>query len=99
MVATETFSIGSLRGVGWPVTSSTDPNLFHRGSGTLSRSMREELPDSAFALPKLRKYPVISRGHAISAKARATQGLKRGWINKTEYKNIVSKANKFLNKN
>jgi hypothetical protein len=44
------------------------------------------------------KYPVNTRGRAISAKGRAKQQLKRGRISKSQYSTIVAKANKKLGK-
>jgi hypothetical protein len=37
----------------------------------LSSSERNSLPDSAFALPKTRQYPIHDRSHAINALARS----------------------------
>ena len=98
MVATQqSLSIGTLQGQGMVKVQGFPIRPFHRGSGVLSRSMRKNLPSSAFGLPKQRKYPITSRGHAIAAKSRATEGLRKKWINKAEYNKIVAKANKKLN--
>jgi len=60
----------------------------------LTAAQRRRLPARVFGLPKQRKYPINDRGHAIAAKGRATEGLRRGWINTAEYKKIVRKADK-----
>jgi hypothetical protein len=39
----------------------------------LTTSMRNRLPDSAFAIPEERKYPIEDRPHAANAKARVAQ--------------------------
>lgn len=39
----------------------------------LTTKKRSKLPDSAFALPKERAYPIMDRAHAIAAKSRAEQ--------------------------
>lgn len=45
---------------------------------TLSGGARKELPDSAFALPKKRKYPIHDKAHVRNALARAAQQIKAG---------------------
>lgn len=56
----------------------------------------------SFGLPATKgkpgKYPLNTRGRAISAKGRAKQQLKRGRLSKGQYTKIVSKANKKLGK-
>lgn len=47
---------------------------------------------------KAGKYPVNTRGRAISAKGRAKQQLKKGRLSKSQYSTIVAKANKKLGK-
>lgn len=44
----------------------------------LSGSARKKLPDSAFALPSKRKYPIHDKAHVRNAMARASQMMKRG---------------------
>ncbi len=66
--------------------------------GKLSTDARKELPDSDFALPAERKYPVENRAHAANAKARARQMLNRGTISQAEYDKICAKADKELAK-
>ncbi len=97
MVATEeSISIGTLHGQGIVRGSGRPARMFHRGKGKLTRSMRDKLPSSSFGLPLQRKYPITSRSHAIAAKARATEGLRKKWINKAQYNKIVKKADRFL---
>ena len=97
MVATEeSLSIGTLKGQGLVKSHGLSARMFHRGKGRLTRSMRDKLPSSSFGLPKQRKYPITSRGHAIAAKGRAKEGLDKGWINKSQYNKIVKKADRFL---
>ncbi len=74
--------------------------------GRISTKARDKLPDKAFGLPKLRKYPlyklggdgklVPSRTHATNAKARARQGLDKGSLTRSQYASIVRKANLVL---
>jgi len=44
----------------------------------LSSAARNKLPDSAFALPSKRKYPIHDKAHVRAALQRAAQMLKRG---------------------
>ena len=44
----------------------------------LSSQARKKLPDSAFALPKKRKYPIHDKAHVRNALARAAQQIKAG---------------------
>lgn len=53
----------------------------------LSTAQRKRLPRSAFALPQRGEgeaerggFPIPDRSHAIQAKARATQGVKKGYL-------------------
>lgn len=73
--------------------------------GELSTSARNRLPDSAFALPRQRKYPlyrlvngklVPDGSHAANAKARARQQLDRGNLTRAQYARIVAKADRVL---
>lgn len=66
------------------------------GERKLSYQDREDLPDSVFALPKERKYPIIDANHAKNALARASRELERGNLTKAQYDKIVSKAHEFL---
>jgi hypothetical protein len=40
--------------------------------GKLTAWRRNRLPDSAFAIPEERKFPIEDRSHAANAKARAS---------------------------
>jgi hypothetical protein len=60
-------------------------------------SVRKHLPLSEFGLPGRRAYPVNDRAHAINAKARATQMVKRGYLSLSEAAKIKAKANRKLN--
>ena len=51
-----------------------------------------------FGLPSQKKYPLNTRGRAANAKGRAKQQLKRGRLSKSQYNQIVSRANKKLGK-
>ncbi len=64
----------------------------------LSTNAREKLPDSKFAEPEERKYPIEDRAHARNAKARASQAQKAGRMSKAEEKRIDRKADKVLRK-
>ena len=61
----------------------------------LTTSRRDKLPAKDFAGPD-GSYPVEDRGHAIAAKGRAKQMLKRGVLSKAAYEKIVGKANRKL---
>ena len=62
----------------------------------MSTASRKHLPDSEFALPGSRKYPVNDRAHAANAKARAQQQYNKGNISKSTLNKIDAKANKVL---
>lgn len=55
---------------------------------------RKSLPDSAFGLPKERKYPLAS-GHAGNAKARAEQQYHVGNLSKQQEQKIIERANRW----
>jgi phage portal protein BeeE len=63
----------------------------------LTTKKRNKLPDSAFAGPD-RSYPVFDKSHAVNAKARATQMIKKGKLTASQKKKIDKKANKILKK-
>lgn len=68
----------------------------------LTAKERRDLPARAFGIPSQRKYPVMvlgrdgepkfSKGHAVDAKARAMEGLEKGWIDTRQYNQIIRKA-------
>jgi len=55
-----------------------------------------KLRRSQFGLPGKRKYPMPDREHAINAKGRAKQQLKKGKLSRSAYDKIVAKANTIL---
>lgn len=57
----------------------------------LSTAKRDELPDSAFALPG-RRYPIPDAAHAKNAKARAAEMHNRGLLTKGEFEEVCRKA-------
>lgn len=64
----------------------------------LTTKKRDRLPDSAFALPKERKYPIYDKSHAVNAKARADQMEEKGIISKSTKLKIDRAANKVIKK-
>ena len=62
----------------------------------LTSKKRKALPARDFALPATRQYPVENKGHAVAAKARATQMANRGVISKATKAKIDAKANRKL---
>ena len=64
----------------------------------LSTEKRKKLPDSKFAEPDERKYPIEDKAHARNAKARASQAQNAGRISKAEEKKIDRRADKVLDK-
>lgn len=66
--------------------------------GKLKALKRKELPKNEFGLPSERKYPVNDKAHAVNAKARATQMVKKGKLSKSSKDKIDVKANKALAK-
>jgi hypothetical protein len=74
----------------------------------LSASARKKIPSKKFGLPSKAKskdakaesgnYPMPDRGHAIAAKGRAAQQVKKGNLSKASEQKIDAKANKVLGK-
>jgi len=64
----------------------------------IKSAQRNALPDSKFALPASRKYPVDTTGRAANAKARATEMVNRGLLSVGQKSEIDSKANRVLGK-
>ena len=64
----------------------------------LKAKTRNKLPESKFALPEKRKFPVEDRSHAANAKARASEEYRKGKLTRSEKDEIFSKANKVLHK-
>lgn len=59
----------------------------------LTAKARKKLPDSAFALPEKRAFPIQDKAHAANAKSRAAQ-----FASPAEKARIDAKANKILGK-
>ncbi|MGH1572689.1 DUF6582 domain-containing protein [Methylobacterium sp. P31] len=64
----------------------------------LKSEEREELPESKFALPEQRKYPIEDKAHARNAKARAAQQEKAGNLSAADHRRVDAKADKVLGK-
>lgn len=62
----------------------------------LKAAARNALPASKFGLPGSRKFPMPNKSHAANAKARATQGVKRGTLSAASASKIRAKANRIL---
>ena len=62
----------------------------------LKSATRNSLPSSEFGLPGSRKYPMPDASHAVNAKARATQMVKRGKLSPAAAAKIRAKANRVL---
>ena len=62
----------------------------------LTRAQRDALPSRVFGLPKERKYPMPDVAHAIDAKARAKEELEDGNLSIREYRQIIRKADKLI---
>jgi hypothetical protein len=58
----------------------------------LSKSDRDKLPADKFAEPQKRAYPIENAAHAKNAKARASQAVKAGRMDKSEENKIDKKA-------
>lgn len=64
----------------------------------LNAAKRNKIPSSEFGLPKSRKYPMPDKSHAVNAKARATQMVKKGKLSAASASKIKAKANRVLGK-
>ena len=64
----------------------------------LTTKVRNALPKKDFAIPGARKFPVNDKPHAVNAKARASQMLKKGQLSPSTKAKIDAKANKVLSK-
>ncbi|MES2136988.1 MAG: hypothetical protein V4502_08020 [Pseudomonadota bacterium] len=62
----------------------------------LNAATRNAIPAAKFGLPKQRKYPMEDEGHAVAAKGRATQMVKRGKLSPASAAKIRVKANAIL---
>jgi hypothetical protein len=64
----------------------------------LTTKARNKLPNSKFAEPDKRAYPIEDKAHARNAKARASQAVKAGRMSKAEEAKIDKKADAVLKK-
>lgn len=64
----------------------------------LNAAARKKIPTSKFGLPGERKYPMPDKSHAVNAKARATQMVKKGKLSSASASKIKAKANRVLGK-
>jgi len=64
----------------------------------LKAKTRDKLPESDFAEPEKRAYPIEDKAHARNAKARASQAVKTGRMSKAEAGRIDKKADAVLKK-
>lgn len=72
----------------------------------LQAKRRARIPTRKFGLPERARsadakkesgnYPMPDRKHAVSAKGRAKQQLKRRKLSRAQYERIVAKANRIL---
>jgi hypothetical protein len=62
----------------------------------LTIARRKKIPKNEFGMPGSRKYPMPDKAHAINAKARASQMVKRGKLSKSSEEKIDRKANKII---
>jgi len=64
----------------------------------LTTAKRKKIPKSKFGLPAQKKYPMPDKSHAVNAKARATQMVKKGKLSASAKAKIDAKANKIIGK-
>lgn len=62
----------------------------------LKTKTRNKMPKAEFGLPGERKYPMPDKAHAVNAKARATQQVKKGNLSASAEKKIDNKANRLI---
>lgn len=62
----------------------------------LTAAKRNKIPKKEFGMPREKKYPMPDKAHAVNAKARATQMVKKGKLSKSSEKKIDVKANKVI---
>lgn len=62
----------------------------------LKAKTRNKLPKSDFGMPGKRKYPMPDKAHAVNAKARASQMVRKGKLSSSEKAKIDAKANKII---
>lgn len=59
------------------------------GEARLTMAQREQLPDSAFVMPKQKKWPIHDLKHAMAAIAYAKKHVRTGAISKSEYAKVI----------
>lgn len=64
----------------------------------LTTKARKALPAKTFGEPGARKYPMPDKSHAVNAKARATQQVKKGNLSPSTAKKIDRKADTIISK-
>jgi hypothetical protein len=62
----------------------------------LTTKARSKIKKAAFGIPSERKYPMEDKAHAVNAKARATQMVKKGKLAESTAKKIKAKADKVI---
>jgi hypothetical protein len=62
----------------------------------LTSTKRNKLPKGDFGLAGSKKYPMPDKAHAVNAKARATQMVKKGKLSEAAKSKIDSKANRVI---
>lgn len=62
----------------------------------LTTKRRKGLAKSTFGLPGEKKYPMPDKSHAVNAKARASQMVKKGKLSTSAKARIDAKANKII---
>ncbi len=72
--------------------------IWERKMAELTSAKRKKLKKSTFGMPGERKYPMPDKAHAVNAKARATQMVKKGKLSASTASKIKAKANKVLGK-
>ncbi len=64
----------------------------------LTAKARKKIPKKDFGLPSSKKYPMPDKSHAVNAKARASQMVKKGKLSPASKAKIDAKANKVIKK-
>ena len=62
----------------------------------LTTAERKRIPSKEFGEPGSRKFPINDRAHAVNAKARATQEVKKGKLSAAAASRIRAKADRML---
>lgn len=64
--------------------------------GKLTTMKRKKMPKGEFGMPGERKYPMPDKSHAVNAKARASQMVKKGKLSEGSKEKIDAKANRVI---